>query len=310
MKCVVIYFSQTGNTEKVAKAIHTGVKQIAGHCDILTIKEAKPRRLYEYDLIGLGSPVFVGVPGNVMAFINNMRFVGGKHIFSFCTHCTLGITYNPTVVPKLKKQGLIVIGWNDWYGHSWGPIYQPTPYLTDGHPDEIDLREAEDFGREMVWRSQKIYAGETSLIPKEPAPVSFPDVGDDSFYRRFAFSKIVKYDKRKCTYPKCRLCMDNCPMDGIDLSVDPPIIAKPCIDCTFCEQICPTGAINVDESKKEILAQHFSNILQKVGGKHLAEAEAQGHFRRLVPEGEVGWDNPIYKEYNKHPRFIIGKGRP
>ena len=309
MKCVVIYFSQTGNTEKVAKAIHTGVKHIAGHCDILPIKEAKPRRLYEYDLIGLGSPVFVGVPGNVMAFINNIRFVGGKHIFSFCTHCTLGITYNPTVVPKLKKQGLIVIGWNDWYGHSWGPIYQPTPYLTDGHPDEIDLREAEDFGREMVWRSQKIYAGETSLIPKEPAPVPFPDVGDDSFYRRFAFSKIVKYDKGKCTYPKCRLCMDNCPMDGIDLSVDPPIIAKPCIDCTFCEQICPTGAIDVDESNKESLAQHFSNILQKVGGKHLAEAEAQGHFRRLVPEGEVGWDNPIYKEYNKHPRFIIGKGR-
>jgi NAD-dependent dihydropyrimidine dehydrogenase PreA subunit len=239
-----------------------------------------------------------------------MRFVGGKHAFSFCTHCTLGITYNPTVVPKLKKLGLIVIGWNDWYGHSWGPIYQPTPYLTDGHPDEIDLQDAEEFGREMVIRSQKIYSGETSLIPEEPDPVPFPDEGDGSLYSRYAFPKIVNYDKEKCTYPKCRLCMDNCPMDGIDLSVDPPIIAKPCIDCTFCEQICPTGAINVDESGKQALAQHFSNMLKKVGAEHLSEAEAQGHFRRLLSEGDVAWDKPIYKEYQKRPRFIIGKGRP
>ena len=84
MKCVVIYFSQTGNTEKIARAIQTGVKQIADHCDILPIKEANPRRLYEYDLIGLGSPVHGGVPGNITAFINNIRFVGGKHAFSFC----------------------------------------------------------------------------------------------------------------------------------------------------------------------------------------------------------------------------------
>jgi flavodoxin len=79
----VVYFSQTGNTEKVAYAIQAGIKQAAGHCDIVKIKDANPRRLYEYDLIGLGSAVF-GVT-NVYEFIKNMRFVGGKHAFSFCT---------------------------------------------------------------------------------------------------------------------------------------------------------------------------------------------------------------------------------
>ena len=89
MKVLNIFFSATGNTEKVARAIQAGVKQKAGHCDIIEIREANPRRLYEYDLIGLGSPIldFV-VSGNVTAFINNMRFVGGKHIFVFNTHGT------------------------------------------------------------------------------------------------------------------------------------------------------------------------------------------------------------------------------
>lgn len=139
MKCVVIYFSQTGNTEKIARAIQTGIKQIAGNCDLLTVKEANPRRLFEYDLIGLGSPIMDKEPANVTAFINNLRFVGGKHIFSFCTHGTMGYIYNPSVVPQLRKKGLLVVGWNDWYGTCWGPIHQPTPYPTDGHPDAIDL---------------------------------------------------------------------------------------------------------------------------------------------------------------------------
>jgi ferredoxin len=221
----------------------------------------------------------------------------------------MGFAYNPNAIPRLKKKGLIVIGWNDWYGHNWGPIHNPTPYLTDGHPDEIDLKEAEEFGREMVWRSQRIYAGETSLIPKEPPVVAAPSppgAADQHADSRFNFT----FHKEKCTYPKCRLCMDHCPMDGIDLSVDPPILAKPCLGCTFCEQICPTGAIEADESEQERLALFTAEGLKINGAKAVSEAEAQGHFRRLFPEGKVGWDTPIYKVYNTHPRFIIGKGRP
>jgi hypothetical protein len=86
VKCIIIYFSQTGNTEKIAKAIQTGLKSITGHCDILTLKEANPKRLYDYDLIGLGSLVIIKEPPNVSAFINSLRFVGGRHAFSFCTH--------------------------------------------------------------------------------------------------------------------------------------------------------------------------------------------------------------------------------
>jgi flavodoxin/Fe-S-cluster-containing hydrogenase component 2 len=307
VKCVIIYFSQTGNTEKIARAIQTGVKSITNHCDFLAIKEANPRRLNDYDLIGLGSMVIIKEPPNVTAFINNLRFVGGKHAFSFCTHGAMGFNFNPSVVPQLQKKGLIVIGWNDWYG-SGCALDMPAPSPTDGHPDKSDLEEAEDWGRQMVWLSQKIYAGEINLIPKAPAPVSLPGFGDDSKVRDLRYDKILRYNVKKCVYPKCRLCMDNCPMDGVDLTVEPPVMAKPCMNCGFCLMICPTGAIYTDGKKMELLCKWIREDMQKWDPPNLAEAEKQGHFRRLVPEEKIGWDTPVYKLHRKHPAFIIGKG--
>ena len=48
---------------------------------------------------------------------------------------------------------------------------------------------------------------------------------------------MLKFHKEKCLYPICRICVDNCPMDRI--SIEPPIMAKPCIQCTFCAKVCP-----------------------------------------------------------------------
>ena len=321
MKCVVIYFSLTGNTEKIARAIQAGVKQAAGHCDIFPIKEANPRRLHEYELIGLGSPVMSPYfPINVDNFIKDMRFVGGKHAFPFCTHCSLWYNYFPSVVPILKRRGLIVIGWGHWFGSSFGPLGEPTPYITDGHPDEVDLQDAEAFGREMVLRSQKIYAGETSLIPEEPPFVAPPPkpIGMQSGPRppNYDVKKAkemkfrLNYDREKCLYPKCRLCMDICPVYGIDLSIEPSIIGKPCMNCGgMCDQVCPTGAMAVDGEHMRAAREHAGGtegleLLQE----RVREYEEQGIFRRLIPEDKVGWDTLVYEVYDKHPRFIIGQG--
>ena len=62
-----------------------------------------------------------------------------------------------------------VIGWKDWYcGSSLPGHYKP--WFTDGHPDAIDLAEAESFGAAMVVHSRKISEGETSIIPTLPSP--------------------------------------------------------------------------------------------------------------------------------------------
>ena len=52
MKSIVIHFSQTGNTKKVAEAIRDAIRVKTGHCDIVKLKEADARSLAGYDLIG------------------------------------------------------------------------------------------------------------------------------------------------------------------------------------------------------------------------------------------------------------------
>ncbi|MEM3550809.1 MAG: EFR1 family ferrodoxin [Candidatus Bathyarchaeia archaeon] len=256
MKVVVVYTSQTGNTEKIAYAIRRGVELITGKCDIFKMKEANPRRLYEYDLIGVGAPTHHSrEPAWVSAFINNMRFLGGKHCFVFSTHGTLPSNFFASIIPKLKAKGLAVIGWKDWYGGGNHAQY-PGPWYTEGHPDGIDLKEAEEFGREMIIRSVKIHRGETNLIPKKvPAMIDYGDLAPERVFKDAPHPRdYVKFEKEKCLYPACKLCMENCPWDGIDITVDPPILHKPCTYCGgLCEALCPTGAINWDawrEAKK------------------------------------------------------------
>jgi flavodoxin/formate hydrogenlyase subunit 6/NADH:ubiquinone oxidoreductase subunit I len=307
MKCIVIYFSQTGNTEKMAKAIQKGVKKAAGHCDIAKLKDVNPRRLYQYDLIGLGSSVIAWAePGNVRAFISDMKFVGRKHLFYFATHGTKPEHLFPSIIPKLQKKGLTVIGWRSWFANCT-LMFMPSPYPTAGHPDEIDLKEAEEFGREMVERSRKISAGETKLIPPTPppaAPIPKKEVYDEVDSK---FRSMLKFHEELCIYPKCRLCMDNCPMDGIDLSVKPPVLLNPCIKCCFCMFICPTGALDIDDWL-EYATPQIRETVPNVFVPALAEAEAEGRFRRIVPIEKIDYSTPLYKKYNKHPRWVIGKG--
>ena len=321
MKCIVIYFSQTGNTEQIARAVHAGLQKTTGNCDLVKIKEANPRRLQKYDLIGIGTPVFgYREAPNTRAFIKDMRFVGGKHAFAFATHGTHGEYFPSSIAPKLKRRGLVVIGVERWYANTYIPG-TADPYPTAGHPDEIDLQEAENFGREMAERSQRIYAGETELIPplpKAPKPALAEFLREhhkkEAAYwaeRGITIEKHIqtpeKYNREKCLYPKCQLCMDNCPMDGIDLTVDPPVIAKPCMHCMFCAKICPTGAMD-ENFFYNTPAERTIKATPEFYLEQLAIDEAKGRFRRLVPIDKIGWNTPYYVKHNKRPWWIIGKG--
>jgi flavodoxin/ferredoxin len=303
VKSVVIYFSQTGNTEKIGNAIAAGIEQVTGQCDTFEIREIGPLELKEYDLIGLGSPVMGAAPANVIEFAGKMRFVGGKHCFTFCTHGTSYKGFHPVLYPVLAGRGLVVTGSADWYGDCH-LLHMPQPYPTAGHPDAIDLQEAEAFGREMALRSMRISAGETDLIPPEPAQIPIPpDVDLDAIS---SFAKLLKFDREKCLHPNCTLCMDNCPTHGIDLSVNPPELGQPCLDCEFCARLCPTGALDMDE-----WVQIIENMTAKytpMGLQFLEKAEAEGHFRRLLPLDKFNADAPGYKQHTTHPQWIIGKG--
>ncbi len=291
MKSIVIYFSLTGSTKKVARAIEEGMRPLVAVSRIVTLKEVRTEDLSGYDVIGIGAPVWGGLPANVERFLGAIPSVTGAHAFGFCTHGAWPERFFPPLVDLLRKRGFSVIGLGDWYGSVTRPTL-PKPYLTDGHPDDIDLAEARDFGRGMVELSRKILSG-AAQIPILP-PMVMPAASGLPKPR-------PKLRKEKCRYPACRLCADHCPMDGIDLSASPPVFGRHCAGCYFCEMICPEGAVEIDY---EARAKASSERVEHLFLETLEKAEAGGRFRRLTPVEKVDFHKPFYKVRTTHPRYV------
>lgn len=315
MKAVVIYYSQTGNTRKIARAIHAGMQDSMEQCDIARLRDVHTDDLSRYDVIGLGAPVWHRrEPAHVMNFIEyTMNGVEGKHGFAFCTHGLYPGHFLARVVPIMAQRGLTVIGWNNWYCSVFLPE-KPKPYFTDGHPDEIDLDEAQRFGKEMAERSRRIYAGEDQWIPAlprgheydelYPGPENKGEAGRErrtsKLWARLSLRSFeYRINQEKCRYPKCSVCVDNCPTNSMDPSRFPPIMKETCDRCWYCEQICPAGAIEIDW---EPIADFFKRNVIRNFIRVSEEAEAGGLFRRLVPLKDVGWNHYWY-EVKKSPRL-------
>lgn len=315
MKSLIVYYSQTGNTGKIARAIHRGLAGKVERCDLKTVAEADPEEVEACDLIGIGSPVWCGAETpNVRRFIEALPVQQGRHIFCFNTHGVMPEQYFPTVVRRLKGRGFTVIGMRDWFGDVCFQM-APSPYYTHGHPDDIDLEEAEAFGREMAEVSRRISAGESGLIPALPERVLTPQLlALTEFYRSGHNPHgYLTYDQSMCNYPKCRLCMDNCLMGYIDLSAEPRRYGSKgtaCdmwMGCTFCEMICPTGAISCDwEQFQKYFREKIGCVLD---GNPLAEAAetciASGRLRLLIDRDAVHWGTPFWKAHPKPPRLKI-----
>jgi flavodoxin/Pyruvate/2-oxoacid:ferredoxin oxidoreductase delta subunit len=313
MRSIIIYHSWTGNTKQIAEAIQSGIKEIFNECDIAPMKDMDINRLKEYDLIGLGSFVqSFQEPVPVTDFINAMADLTGKYGFTFCTHGTCAGSYIERMVKGLRGKGLIVTGWNDWYGGGFIPL-MPKPYYTDGHPDQIDLKEAMAFGKEIAQRSLRIAEGATQLVPELPDREEYEklygavmDLGG-----REGMSDIVKlkpvHNADICLYPKCSKCMDNCPTKSIDLSALPKINYNTCGPCMvwLCEQLCPTGAMEENGDIADNMMNTITSIFERLA-EPMENHKDLRRFRSLITE-EEGSGTPLYKK-QKRPKLIIRDG--
>jgi len=280
MNVLIIYFSQTGNTEKIAEKIQSGIIESENNCEIAKIKNVNMDEIKNYDLIGIGTPTFFyREPKNVQSFIQKMQFLKGKHSFLFCTHGSqIGNTFY-YMKEELNKKGFIIISLFDSYASSSIQFY-PTPMQTTGHPDEIELREAEDFGRNICDLSMKIYSGDNTIIPEFKLISDTWWAQESNMLTLKILRKIsprFQINLDKCT--KCLKCQENCPVNAINIESLPPEIQKEdCIFCWFCEKLCPEGAIEADWSLLRERAK--INLLKYI--EFLKEAEEEGKFRPYI----------------------------
>jgi len=98
---VIIYFSNTGNTEKVAKVVKNGLEEENFDVDLTTVNKAKGVDLFDYDLVCVGSPSYNWMPPDDLSDFLKKKFkeyeddgfvklkapkVEGRNAFIFCTY--------------------------------------------------------------------------------------------------------------------------------------------------------------------------------------------------------------------------------
>ena len=145
-KAVVIYYSKTGHTKKMAQAIAKGIQATKVNTDLKEVAKARIEDLLGADAVVLGSPCYYGtMAAEMKAFLDSSvkehgklaRKVGG----AFSSAGMLGGGAETTVMSLLKAlliHGMVI------QGHAKIAHYGP---VAIGNPDADALDECVKYGK-------------------------------------------------------------------------------------------------------------------------------------------------------------------
>jgi len=149
-KVLIVYYSRSGNTEKMAQAVAAGAKQVSGvEVEVRPVAEVTPDDLLAADGIIMGSPTYYGsMAAELKTLIDeSVKYHGqftGKVGGAFSSSGGPGGGNETTVLDIVKAlliHGMIVQG--DSQGDHYGPI-------AVGAPDDRSRRECQKLGRRVA----------------------------------------------------------------------------------------------------------------------------------------------------------------
>lgn len=132
-KVGVVYYSRTGNTEKMARAVCEGVKSEGVEVELKKVEETKLEDLLSWDGIIVGSPCYYGLPAAPIKdlFDRSVKYHGrldGKVGGAFSSSAQTGGGNETTIMAILQMMlihGMIVKGTPT--GDHYGPVSVKKP---------------------------------------------------------------------------------------------------------------------------------------------------------------------------------------
>lgn len=148
-KVIIVYYSQTGNTKKMATLVEEGVKQ--EKVDVVTkdVADVRPEELLEYDGIILGSPTYYGsmayqIKKLLDESVKYHRKLDGKVGGAFSSAANIGGGNETTVLDMLNAlliHGIIIQGTPQ--GDHYGPV-------SIGKPDARVEKQCKALGQRVA----------------------------------------------------------------------------------------------------------------------------------------------------------------
>ncbi|MDY6855940.1 MAG: flavodoxin family protein [Thermodesulfobacteriota bacterium] len=170
MKVLVVYFSQTGNTEQIAKAIHQEASQ-SNESRLSKVEETKADSLNEYDLLFVGSPIHArGIAGPVKELLDAIVEPPKFKLSLFVTHSAFAYETErfdqgiSSVEEICKSKKIAFLGSYDCQGRlspDLQPIVKQSRGLSDEewaermakadeHPNAEDEQKAREFAKSLL----------------------------------------------------------------------------------------------------------------------------------------------------------------
>ncbi|MCP4755462.1 MAG: flavodoxin [Proteobacteria bacterium] len=170
MKILITYFSQTGNTEKIARAIGEIAAQ-SDETEIKKMEEVDAASVSGYDFIFLGSPLHASnLAGPVKKFLENLQAGAGQKLAGFITHFAPAYPdqamdgFVEPIKAACADKGIEFKGCFDCQGaltESLHEMVQKSQNFSDeewagivkamaGHPDAGDEAKAKEFAKEVI----------------------------------------------------------------------------------------------------------------------------------------------------------------
>jgi len=251
---LVVWYSQTGNTERIGKLIAATWRKAGirtDSCDYRNLGNINPAG---YDLIAAGSPVYYyEVPPNFREWINAMPPLGGTPVASFVTFGGEGGNqYNTacSILELLSSKGGVPAGMG-----LFGAMSAFALTWSAGNGDRV-LKYRDQPDQNVYSRVRKYSC---DIIQNVKDGRKFEASGEFTFRNWISGGVSIKTTKliitghrvsrEKCT--GCGKCVEKCPVNAIfpDKGV---VDTGRCIACLGCVNNCPSGAVEMNVVGKKV----------------------------------------------------------
>lgn len=250
-KAMVLWFSQTGNTERYGKLIARRLQMAGLAVDAVEMRQMELSSLSSYDLIVFGSPVnYFDIPPNVKQWLYKTTSIDGRAVAAFVSFGGLeGNQYNSacSILELLTRHGGVPVGlssfmnlatfpYPDWKGQG----IQENMHL----PNEGTYNQVRDFTASILDRIHKnrpiTFSRKITL--RESLSV-LPLSGTLKLY--------TKHSINRETCIRCGTCLKKCSVQAISLA-EGTIDRGRCLGCFGCFNNCPTGAMKMSMGGKPL----------------------------------------------------------